>query len=85
MGVLWAVIDVLLVIVFAIGLIYGLLMYRRRPHDPALGREREATDHLYHHEEAAAEAATEGRPHDTRPVRPKTAVAADHWSGAASG
>ncbi len=56
-GPLWAVVDVLLVVIFAMGLIYGLLMYRRRPRDRrTLERAREATRRLYRHEEAEAEA-----------------------------
>lgn len=62
-GWLWVVIDVLGVLVLAGALIYGLSTWRKKRTDPATERAaREATHAMYHHEDAVAEAKSEGRP-----------------------
>lgn len=62
-GWLWVVVDVFLVAVFAGALIYALMTWRKKRRDPETERRaREATQALYHHEDAEAVARAEGRP-----------------------
>jgi hypothetical protein len=62
-GLLWLVIDVFLVVALGGALAYGLWMWRRKRADRATERAaRQATQRMYHHEEAEAEARVEGRP-----------------------
>ena len=70
-GTLWLIIDVLLVVVFAGALIYGVSRWRGKRRDPAIQRAaREATERMYHHEEAEQEARAEGRPTVDTTARP---------------
>jgi hypothetical protein len=67
-GWLFMVITVIGVIALAGALFYGVSMWRNKRIDPATERaSREATERLYHHEDAEAEAAAEGRPDAARP------------------
>jgi hypothetical protein len=52
-GWMWLVIDVILVAVLAGGLVYGIMMWRRRHRDRVSQEVRdEATERLYHREDA---------------------------------
>jgi hypothetical protein len=51
-GWMWFVIDVILVAVLAGGLIYGIMMWRRRHRDRVTQEIRdEATERLYHQQQ----------------------------------
>jgi flagellar basal body-associated protein FliL len=54
-GWLWLVIDVVLVVVLAAALGYGIVMYRNRPKGPRVDRARDsATKELYRQEERSS-------------------------------
>ena len=54
-GWLWLIIDVVLVVIFAGALAYGLIAWRKRRIAGEERRRDEATDRLYHQSEAQAE------------------------------
>jgi hypothetical protein len=52
-GWLWLVIDVALVALLGAAMIYGIMKWRHRRHDPAMEQVRnEATQRVYRQEEA---------------------------------
>lgn len=74
-GWLFVAIDILGVLLLGAALFYGVSMWRSRRTDPTTERlSREATQRMYHHEDAEAEAAAEGRPEDARRAEPRPAV-----------
>jgi hypothetical protein len=45
----WFLMEVVGVVILGVGLVYGMMMWRARPKDPATKEVRdEATDRLYH-------------------------------------